>query len=208
VAAVAGLVAAPVQRLDPRVLRTRELVAKAFMAELERLGFEALSVQDVVQRAGINRATFYDHFEDKFALAKHVLRGGLEDAVGASGLRTRGLDAVALKLLMQTICEFLSAVHTHCKPPYTQVDSLVETQAVAMVKDMFAAWLRRPPAGWRKLSPSQRELSATAASWALYGLALSGITKAGRTPGRASIASAVPHVASLLGAPGGGRRRG
>ncbi len=213
-------------RVDPRVRRTRELVIQAFQAELARKGFDALSVRDVVQRAGINRATFYDHFEDKCGLASEVIRRVLEATLQRSGLRTRRLDREALGLLMGIISEVVGGLHAHCKPPYAQVDSLVATHAMAIMKVLFAEWLRSPPAGWRKLSARQRELSAIAASWALYGLALSAVSRAGRasadrttagrttagrtTAGRASagrtsagdfIQAAVPQVASLLGAP-------
>jgi AcrR family transcriptional regulator len=188
-------------RVDPRVLRTREFIVIAFKRELQDKGFEALSVQDLVRRAGINRATFYDHFEDKFALASHVIRSELENAFEKSGLKTRRLDADALSLLMQTICAILFALHKHCKPPHVQVDSLVEMQTITIVEDLLAVWLRSPPEGWRKFSLSQRATAATAVSWAFYGLALSGVAKAGHPPGRAFIESAVQQVANFMGAP-------
>src|SRR5450631_2711875 len=54
---------------DPRVKRTRQLLLQAFIALLEeRHNLHSISVQEVAERATVNRATFYAHFEDKYAL--------------------------------------------------------------------------------------------------------------------------------------------
>src|ERR1700690_1925078 len=53
------------QKEDPRVKRTRLLLEQAFMVVLKEKGFQTITVQDIAQRAGVNRATFYAHFEDK-----------------------------------------------------------------------------------------------------------------------------------------------
>ena len=55
----------PNEKLDPRVKRTRGLILQAFGEILAEKGFHSLSVQDITEKAGINRATFYAHFEDK-----------------------------------------------------------------------------------------------------------------------------------------------
>ena len=53
------------RKLDPRVERTREALRGALMALIEEKGFEAISVQDISERARLNRATFYLHYRDK-----------------------------------------------------------------------------------------------------------------------------------------------
>jgi len=52
-------------RQDRRVQRTRQLIRAAFRALLKEKGYEALTVQDIIERANIGRATFYAHFENK-----------------------------------------------------------------------------------------------------------------------------------------------
>ncbi len=61
------------EKLDPRVKRTRNLILEAFNALLAEKGFESISVQDVTDRAQINRATFYAHFPDKYALLDYTI---------------------------------------------------------------------------------------------------------------------------------------
>ena len=61
------------EKLDPRVKRTRNLILEAFNGLLAEKGFESISVQDVTDRAQINRATFYAHFPDKYALLDYTI---------------------------------------------------------------------------------------------------------------------------------------
>jgi AcrR family transcriptional regulator len=66
-------------RIDPRVTRTRKLIRDALASLLAEKNFESISVLDIAQRATVNRATFYSHFTDKFALLDAMIR---EDFVG------------------------------------------------------------------------------------------------------------------------------
>ena len=54
--------------VDLRVRRTRHLLQQAFMELMAEKDFQAITVQDIAERAMVNRATFYDHFVDKYAL--------------------------------------------------------------------------------------------------------------------------------------------
>src|SRR5687768_10975577 len=60
--------------LDPRVKRTRQLLVQAFTELLSEKDFPSLTVQDIADRATVNRATFYAHFVDKYALLDYAIR--------------------------------------------------------------------------------------------------------------------------------------
>ncbi|HWQ84479.1 MAG TPA: TetR/AcrR family transcriptional regulator [Anaerolineales bacterium] len=51
-------------KVDPRIKRTRALLVQAFTELLAEKGFQAISVQDISERATVNRTTFYLHFPD------------------------------------------------------------------------------------------------------------------------------------------------
>lgn len=53
---------------DRRVQRTRKLLQDALMTLIVEKGYEAVTVQDIIDRANVGRSTFYDHFLDKQAL--------------------------------------------------------------------------------------------------------------------------------------------
>ena len=61
-------------REDPRITRTRKLIRDALESIIDQKPFSEISVQDIAERATINRATFYAHFEDKYALLEHLVR--------------------------------------------------------------------------------------------------------------------------------------
>ncbi len=50
---------------DARAVRTRSAVAGALYALMRERGYDAISVQDICERADIGRSTFYAHFQDK-----------------------------------------------------------------------------------------------------------------------------------------------
>ena len=64
----------PHEKLDPRIKRTRGLILKSFEDLLAEKNFESVSVQDVTDKAQINRATFYAHFPDKYALLDYSIQ--------------------------------------------------------------------------------------------------------------------------------------
>jgi len=64
-----------VRKGDRRVQRTEQLLRGALMSLIQEKGFETLSVQDIIDRANVGRATFYAHFENK----DDLLMSGLEE---------------------------------------------------------------------------------------------------------------------------------
>jgi AcrR family transcriptional regulator len=53
---------------DLRVRRTRKLLQQALIELTIEKGFAAVTVQDIAERAMVNRATFYRHYLDKYDL--------------------------------------------------------------------------------------------------------------------------------------------
>jgi len=60
-------------RLDRRVIRTRKLLREALMELILEKGYDAITVQDVTDRANLGRATLYLHYRDKEDLLYHSL---------------------------------------------------------------------------------------------------------------------------------------
>jgi AcrR family transcriptional regulator len=53
---------------DLRVRRTRKMLMQALIELTIEKGFSAITVQDIAERAMVNRATFYRHYLDKYDL--------------------------------------------------------------------------------------------------------------------------------------------
>lgn len=61
------------RRLDRRVQRTRKLLRESMMALILEEGYDAISIQDITDKANLGRATFYLHFKDKDELLLEVM---------------------------------------------------------------------------------------------------------------------------------------
>lgn len=60
---------------DLRIVRTRKLLSNTLLDMMEETSIEKISVIDLCNKAMVNRATFYAHFEDKY----HLLSFALEE---------------------------------------------------------------------------------------------------------------------------------
>lgn len=52
-------------KMDARVRRTRDALGDALVALIQEKAFDTITVQDVLDRAGVGRSTFYAHFSNK-----------------------------------------------------------------------------------------------------------------------------------------------
>lgn len=51
-----------------KVAKTKELIRSTFVELIEEKGFESISIRDITMKAGLNRGTFYLHYQDKYDL--------------------------------------------------------------------------------------------------------------------------------------------
>jgi AcrR family transcriptional regulator len=153
------------EKLDPRVKRTRSLILRAFESLLAEKGFESISVQDVTDKAEINRATFYAHFPDKYALLDYSISQMFLQMIEKRTLNACHYTPDNLRNLILAVCEFLSNIHSECAQPHQQFESLTEGTIKKIIFDLLSHWLEQTNP---KISA---EIPATVATWAIYGLA-------------------------------------
>ena len=153
----------PDEKLDPRVRRTRSLILQSFESLLAEKNFESISVQDVTDKAQINRATFYKHYVDKYELLDRSISQMFMQEIEKRTLNVCSYSTDNLRNLILTVCDFLTHLHTDCAQPHQQFESLVESTIKKQVFDLLSYWLRK--------SKVPSELPATVATWAIYGLA-------------------------------------
>ncbi|GAV13476.1 TetR/AcrR family transcriptional regulator [Paenibacillus sp. NAIST15-1] len=66
---------------DRRIKRTRRIIKEAFITLIAEKGLEALTVQDIIARADMNRSTFYYHFQDKQDLLQRSIQEMMKQAM-------------------------------------------------------------------------------------------------------------------------------
>jgi AcrR family transcriptional regulator len=117
----------------------RERLLAAMLRATAQLGYREVSVQDVLERAGVSRPTFYEHFENKedcflaaFDSASARLRERLETA-GEDGEDWRQRLRAALEELLRFAAEEPDAAmslivdaRAACPPALTRRDELLD----------------------------------------------------------------------------------
>jgi len=181
------------EKLDPRIKRTRRLIEQAFEQLLTEKGFSAITVQDITERAEINRATFYAHYPDKFALLNESIRQAFRVELEKRTLSACHYSAPNLQALIETVCEFVARSSEHCKASEPHFDSLVEGQVRTQIQSLLEVWLEKTPGKY------PQKLAATAAAWAIYGLAEQWSREKNRSSAATFASQALGLVAENLG---------
>jgi AcrR family transcriptional regulator len=156
----------PEEKLDPRVKRTRQLLEQAFLEVASEKGFQAVSVQDIAEKAGVNRATFYDHFTDKYELLDYSVRQSFRQEIEKRMLNVCTYSSNNLHALIIAVCEYIVTASSHCNPPSQQFEQVMETQVKLQVQELIQKWLEKVE------TDVDPKLASTATSWAIYGLAI------------------------------------
>ncbi len=60
------------EQTDLRIRRTHKYLQEAMIELIIEQGFDAITVGDIAERAMINRATFYRHYQDKYDLVAKI----------------------------------------------------------------------------------------------------------------------------------------
>jgi AcrR family transcriptional regulator len=156
---------------DLRVRRTRHLLQQAFMELMREKGFQSITVQDVAERAMVNRATFYDHFVDKYDLLEYSIREWFKQTLFSKMPEDAPFSTENLQLIILTTCDFLSKLRGHCLPKDHEILPLVQTQITTLITEILLGWLSEEKLG-EALAGTPPQLAATITSWAIYGVAL------------------------------------
>ena len=151
---IGSLLTSELLRLNYRVTVLDSLLAEK--------GFESISVQDVTDKAEVNRATFYKHYVDKYDLLDKSIGQMFMSEIEKRTLNVCSYSSGNLRNLILAVCEFSSKLHSDCAQPHQQFESLVEGTIKQQIFDLLSYWLR---------TSKSTDIPATVATWAIYGLA-------------------------------------
>jgi AcrR family transcriptional regulator len=182
--------------LDPRIRRTRDLLHQSMVKLLETKEFDKISVQDITDEAGVNRATFYAHYPDKFALLECVVAGRFHDLLARRGVVFDGTCPQAIRGIILGVCDYLTQTLGDCSA--RQLEPHLESSVVAVVRRMLLEGFERHDAP-RVVSP---ELLASTVGWAIYGAAKEWVHTPQRIPSEEIAPMIFGLIALLLSATG------
>lgn len=160
-------------RIDPRVRRTRQMLQQAFLEiSHEKPDFNDITVGEITERAGVNRATFYAHFEDKYALLNYTVQEMFQthlDQYLPAHLHTlpQGLRPLTL-----ATCQFIGQFLGRC-PVITRQNhgAILTMQVQKVLQQILTHWLVESDPAHRQCKGTP-ELIAMSVSWTIFGAAM------------------------------------
>ena len=180
---------------DPRIRRTRQLLQSALSGLLASKPFEEISVQDITDAATVNRATFYDHYADKFALLDAMVAGGFHRLLNERNIQFDGTCPSAASAIIQAACDYLTELHdghNNCAGQ-SGFERLIDSS----VTNAISLSLLRGAKNMRAARPDDQippEIILTSISWAIYGAVKQWFS----TPNRWPIETAVPQIMKII----------
>lgn len=105
---------------DLRVRRTKRVLFDAFTQLMSEKTFDEITVNELCDKAGVRRATFYKHYADKFDFLTgytHILRDNFDKSVAKAGAIELSHDYYVsyAKRIIHFISENSAAIDNICK---------------------------------------------------------------------------------------------
>src|ERR1700722_1092331 len=179
------------EKLDPRIRRTRQLLQHALRNLLTQKEFDKISVQDITEAATLNRATFYAHYEDKFALLGELIRVTFLDLLAQRGAK---FDGGGFHVIFLAVCDDLSEREKAPSFNQHQFEPYVEATVIDQIRIGLLDGFQRHPV--ERTVPA--EMIAATASWAIYGAVKQWINTADRVSAEEFVTVAVELVRPIV----------
>jgi len=152
--------------IDRRVLRTRRSIMQASREIMREKGFDAMTVQDIADRANVNRGTFYAHFADKYELIDRMIREEFQQYLDERISPDARWDEETLRRLITTVMDFFA----RCYPP-DAIGTMIYQATYEELMKRLTAWLGKAEAAGqsRWVAP---EPVAQVVTWTILGAAV------------------------------------
>jgi AcrR family transcriptional regulator len=183
-------------RLDPRIRRTRQLLQDALRKLLKQKGFDNITVQDITEAATLNRATFYAHYPDKFALLGELIRVSFLQLMAQRNVSFDGTCPSAFRAIILAVCDYLLEVQKSQSSDRLQFEPFVEATVIDQIRLMLLVGFQKHPQERR----IPAEMIAAAASWTIYGAVKQWVSTAERCPAEEFVSVALELVTPVLSA--------
>ena len=163
--------------LDPRVRRTRKMLQDALAQLLKEKEFDKISIGDIAEASTLNRATFYDHYPDKFALLQSLVATQFEELIAKRNIRFDSCEG-ALKSIAMAVCYYLAETIKPGSDALRQASAPMETAIVSVVRrGILDGFAKHPPKSGMPV-----EILSSTVAWAIYGAAKEWVQGSKRMP--------------------------
>lgn len=161
--------ATPPKGMDRRVQRTHQLLRQAAIETMKEKGFLAMTIQDITDRANVNRGTFYAHYPDKYALLDELIHDEFQALLEKSLPPEPRWNRQTLRLLVKIVLEHFEDEYRQCDPAEV-VDPLIERATRDALANLLLTWLKQEKSAGTDFRVPV-ETIARIVSWTILGAA-------------------------------------
>ncbi|MBN9392948.1 MAG: TetR/AcrR family transcriptional regulator [Chloroflexi bacterium] len=162
----------PARSEDRRIRRTRQALQSAFKEVVREKGFTATTVQDITERANVNRGTFYIHFADKYALTSSIIRQNFHAQLQSHLPPNPGWNKFSLECLVRFVLLHFESKYHH-RPPMLNVPTPLFEQTVREELDtLLLCWLKQSYSSRPGQPKETLERLAQVVVWSILGSAV------------------------------------
>ena len=131
------------ERTDARKRYTQMVLKQAFLTLLKEKPVNKITVKELCALAQLNRATFYAHYSDCFALKESIEN----ELIAAFAASLRYVDSFDVSALIEAIYDMIEQNQTACRVLILgNTSSTVLKRMIALAReDSLACWRRELP---------------------------------------------------------------
>ncbi len=159
--------------VDPRVVRTRELLFNAFLQLTFQKDFKDITIKNITDAANVNRATFYSHFTDKYHLMETCISEHVHKNIREHFQMYRHLNEDTITQVFMSLIRLLDSMETivnpRCKRSISAFGSVYEENIKKELEECFHILLQQHT---HELETQKVKIRAVVLSSSLYGAVL------------------------------------
>lgn len=125
------------KKSDPRVIRTRNLIQDAFFSLATEKDFDLITVKDIADKATVNRATFYAHFEDKYALLDNLVSDAFTKSLSDRIKPDADLTKETIEELILVIFDYHDSINYKCKRVHRSAIALIDSKVQSKLNEII-----------------------------------------------------------------------
>lgn len=129
-----------------RTTLTEEAIQTAFNNLLLKKDIDRISIKDVTELAQVNRATFYAHFQDKYALFDRMIEDSIDGLFSNHAPGSDQLDSDSLSAYFEAIYDYLLKIEDHCPYSYQKLLPKVRQAIVKILSNRLNTFNNGHPA--------------------------------------------------------------
>lgn len=146
-------------------LITKKALASALKQLMERKSFEKITVSDIAEECGLNRQTFYYHFQDKYDLVNWVFYNDVVARVLHNDPYTNWSD-----VMLDVLCIMRQNKTFYIKTLNTSGQNTFQDYFFSVTKDLLLEIIEETAAGTKGRKDLDEEDKNSLAEFCAYGL--------------------------------------